>query len=222
MPHSYSALGLFIGDPVRAKIAKEASTILKGVTEDSSRPPGYGRAARRQAPHPSRPRGPQCFRCFEWGHVACTCEQFQNFISDTIVDGVSAGVLVVWGTVGEVSSPHLVLPLTVEPSKPRPCHDERFLNLWIRDLPFKLDNLPDLPRYVLPVHFQTSFDDKSGYQHVLFTPPRVPTLAFNGMMYIFRVLHSSFRMEEQRLHLSQLGLAVKSAAGSHGFLWPKI
>ena len=65
----------FLGDPVRAKIAKEATTILKGVKIDSSPPPGYGCVARRQAPYPSRPRGPQCFRCFERGHVARTCRR---------------------------------------------------------------------------------------------------------------------------------------------------
>ncbi|CAH3127704.1 unnamed protein product [Porites lobata] len=59
----------------------------------------------------------------------------------------ASGVLSVWGEVGVVSPPHLVLPITIEPSKPRLCHDERFLNLWIRDLPFKLDHLADLPRY---------------------------------------------------------------------------
>ena len=67
-------LGL-LGDPVRTMIAKEATTILKGVTKDSSPPPDYGRVARRQALYPSRPRGPQCFRCFEWGHVARTCRR---------------------------------------------------------------------------------------------------------------------------------------------------
>ena len=64
----------------------------------------------------------------------------------------------------------MVLPLTVAPSKPRLCHNVRFLSLWIKDLPFKLDHFPDLPRYVLPGHFQTSFDDKNGYQHVLLHP----------------------------------------------------
>ena len=64
-----------------------------------------------------------------------------------------SGCYQILGKIGECSPPHLVLPLTVEPSKLRLCHDERFLNLWIRDLPFKLDHLKDLPRYVLPGHF---------------------------------------------------------------------
>ena len=55
---------------------------------------------------------------------AKVCEQFRDFIADTVVIWVDAGVLAVWGRVGEVTFIHLVLPLTVEPSKPRLCHDE--------------------------------------------------------------------------------------------------
>ena len=59
--------------------------------------------------------------------------------------------------------PYLVLPLTVEPSKPRLCHDARFLNLWMQDKPFTLDGVTDLPRYVSKDSYQTVLDDKSGY-----------------------------------------------------------
>ena len=58
-----------------------------------------------------------------------------------MLDWVTAGVLDVWGRVGEVTPPHLVLALTLEPSKPRLCHDEQYLNI------------PDLPKHVLPGHF---------------------------------------------------------------------
>ena len=84
------------------------------------------------------------------------CKQFRDLITDTVVSWVDTGLLAVCGRVGEETSPHFVLLLTVEPSKPRLCHNERFLNLWIKDLPFKLDHLTDLPRYVLP-----------SFQHVL-------------------------------------------------------
>lgn len=77
-----------------------------------------------------------------------SCLAFSEFISNTILERVANGSLSVWGKVGEVSPPHLVMPLTIEPSKPRMCHDERFLNLWIRDLPLSLDVITDLPRYV--------------------------------------------------------------------------
>ena len=63
----------------------------------------------------------------------------------------------------------LVLPLTVEPSKPRLCINARFLNLWMRDSPFLLDKLRDVPRYVYPDSLMSKSDDKSGYDHVLLT-----------------------------------------------------
>ena len=47
----------------------------------------------------------------------------------------------------------LVQHLTVEPSKPRLCHDERYLNLWIVDKPFSLDTLKDVPPLVSKLSF---------------------------------------------------------------------
>ena len=44
---------------------------------------------------------------------AAICPQFADFISDTIVQWVASGVLSVWGEVGVVSLPHLVLPITI-------------------------------------------------------------------------------------------------------------
>ena len=137
---------------------------------------------------------------------AKVCEQFRSFITDTVVDWIDAGVLAVWGRVGEVTFPHLVLPLSVEPSKPR-C-----LNLWIKDHPFKLDHLLDLPRYVLPVHFQTSFDVKSGYQHVLLHPSSRTFfgLEWNCVYFVFCTL--PFRWKASAYIYHHLGLAITSAA----------
>ena len=94
------------------------------------------------------------------------CHPFKRFITATVKDRICNGSIYVVGPVGEVEPPHLVLPITVEPSKPRMCHDERFLNCWIKDCPFKLDYLMDLCRYDDPGHYQTTFDDKSGYDHI--------------------------------------------------------
>ena len=77
-----------------------------------------------------------------------SCPDFEEFISSTILDRVKNGSLLVWGRVGSVQPPRLVLPITVEPTKPRMCHDERFLNLWIKDLPLSLDYISGLPRCV--------------------------------------------------------------------------
>ena len=135
---------------------------------------------------------------------------------DTIVEWVSAGALAVWGKVGETTPPHLVLPLTVEPTKPRLCHDERYLNLWIKDVPFSLDHLTDLPRYVLPGHFQTCFDDKNGYQHVLLhsLSSTYFGLKFKGVYFVFRALPFGWKASAFIYH--KLGLAVSDAARSLG------
>ena len=98
------------------------------------------------------------------------CRPFREFITATVKDRICNGSINVVGRVGEVVPPHLVFPITVEPGKPRMCHDERFLNCWIKDCPFKLDYLTDLCRYVEPGHYQTTFDDKSGYDHIHLHP----------------------------------------------------
>lgn len=59
-----------------------------------------------------------------------------------------------------------MMHITVEPSKPRMCHDERFLNLWIKEVHSKLDYIRDLLRYVGKFHFQTTLDNKSGYKAI--------------------------------------------------------
>ena len=99
-----------------------------------------------------------------------SCKPFVKFISDTITDRLAAGAISVWGKVNEVEPPHLVMPLTGEPTKPRLCNDNRFLNLWIKDTPFHLDSITALPRYVSPSSFQSVCDDKSGYDHILLSP----------------------------------------------------
>ena len=66
-------LGL-LGDPVRAKVAKDANAILKGVGKvpPTSMPVRPGSAMRRPAPYPGRAQV-QCFRCLRWGHIARAC-----------------------------------------------------------------------------------------------------------------------------------------------------
>lgn len=95
-----------------------------------------------------------------------SCKAFALFISDALIERLASGAISLWGKVGECPPPHLVLPLTVEPSKPRLCNDDRFLNLWTQDRFFQLHSVPHLPKYVLPGFFQTVCVDKSGYDHI--------------------------------------------------------
>ena len=95
-----------------------------------------------------------------------SCKAFSDFVSKEILKRLTTGALRVWGRVGDDSPPYLVLPLTVEPTKPRLCLDARFLDLWMTDVPFSLDRLADVPRYVYRGSYRTKCDDKSGYDHV--------------------------------------------------------
>ena len=62
--------------------------------------------------------------------------------------GVEVGGYFVVGESWCGDPPFIVPPLTVEPTKPKLCRDARYLNLLLRDMPFSLDSLVDLPRYV--------------------------------------------------------------------------
>ena len=121
------------------------------------------------------PRPPSC-------HLKnnISCKQFATFVKDTLIDRLATGAIILKGKVGVVDPPHLVMPLTVEPQKPRLCYDARFLNLWMKDAPFTLDTLSDLPRYVTSDTYQSVLDDKSGYYHILLHPD---SLAYFGIQW---------------------------------------
>ena len=82
------------------------------------------------------------------------------------------------------------MPLTVEATKPRLCHDERFLNLWVKDSPFTLDYISNLPRYVGKDSFQTTIDDKSGYDHVRLAENSRKFFGLHGMVWYTTPYHS--------------------------------
>ena len=111
-----------------------------------------------------------CLRAKFFRTIYLVNRLFSSFISRTILDRLATGAISLLGRVGEVSPPRVVMPLTVEASKPRLCNDDRFINLWTVDKPFKLDLLPGLPRYVHKDSYQSVTDDKSGYDHILLTP----------------------------------------------------
>lgn len=99
---------------------------------------------------------------------------FTDFVSQPIKDRITTGAVGVVGTATDLAPLILVMPLTVEPNKPRLCQDECYLNCSIKDMPFSFDSLMGLTRYMKEGHFQTKLDDKSGYDHVL-----LDTLAVN-------------------------------------------
>lgn len=145
-----------------------------------------------------------------------SCLGFETFITTTILDRVQNGSLTVVGKLGEVAPPRLVMPLTVEPSKPRLCHDERFLNLWVIDSPFSFDSLTDLPRYVGLNHYQTILDDKSGYDHFFLTECSRTFFAFQWQHWYFCYNTIPFGWKASANLYHTIGLAASSYIRSHG------
>ncbi|KAK3738628.1 hypothetical protein QZH41_009488 [Actinostola sp. cb2023] len=145
-----------------------------------------------------------------------SCDNFAKFISETILGRVRNGSLIIWGEVGEVEPPHLVMPITIEPNKPRMCHDERLLNCWIKDCPFSLDYITDLPRYVGLDHFQTTFDDKSGYDHVRLHPAsrKYFGLEWSGWYFVYSTL--PFGWKASAYIYNSIGLVATSFIRSLG------
>ena len=108
----------------------------------------------------------------------------------TLKQRLKPGAVTVLGKVGDVKPPHIVLPLTIEPSKPRLCIDARFLNLWMGDTPFSLDKLVDAPRFVYKNSFMSKIDDKSGYDHILLTKDSTKCFGFEwaGLWWVCNTL----------------------------------
>ena len=71
-------------------------------------------------------------------------------------------------------------------------------------------------RYVLPGHFQTTCDDKSGYQHVLLHPSSQTYFGFQwyGFFFVFRTIPFGWKASAFIYH--KLGLAVSGAVRSLG------
>lgn len=95
-----------------------------------------------------------------------TCIGFESFIAEKLEEGIRNGAISLLGKVGECAMPRVIMPLTVEPTKPRLCHDERFLNLWIEQTPFKMETLRDIHRIVGKGAKMVALDEKSGYNQV--------------------------------------------------------
>ena len=145
------------------------------------------------------------------------CQAFSEFIKDTILDRVANGSLSVWGRVGEVPPSHLVMPITVELSKPSVCqHDERFFNLWIKYLPLSLDLITDLPRNVHKGSFQITCDDKSGYDHIRLSPDSRTWfgLQWNAWYFVFNTLPFGWKANTYLYH--SIGVVATSFIRSHG------
>ena len=82
------------------------------------------------------------------------------------------------------------------------------LNCWTKDCPFKLDYLTDLCRYVDPGHYQTTFDDKSGYDHVRLHPRSSTFFGFQWEGWYFTYSSLPFGWKASAFVYNTVGLTA--------------
>lgn len=95
------------------------------------------------------------------------CKQFKEFICSELYERIPTESFSVVGNVGECELSLIIMPLTVEPTKPRLCHDDSNINLWTKDTPFQLENLKHVPRMIEKDMKMITCDENSGYDHVI-------------------------------------------------------
>ncbi|KAK3720979.1 hypothetical protein QZH41_018535 [Actinostola sp. cb2023] len=145
-----------------------------------------------------------------------SCCGFEEFISTTLLERLQNGSITLWDKMGEVDPPHLVMPLTIEATKPRMCHDERFLNLWIKHLPLSHDYISNLPRYIERNHFQTTMDDKSGYDHVKLSATSATYFGFEWGRWYFAFNTIPFGWKASAYLYHTIGMAATNHIRSLG------
>lgn len=97
------------------------------------------------------------------------CKQFKEVICSELYERIPTESFSrsVVGKVGECELSLIIMPLTVEPTKPRLCHDNSNINLWTKDTPFQLENLKHVPRMIEKDMKMITCDENSGYDHVI-------------------------------------------------------
>ena len=66
---------------------------------------------------------------------AKSCAKNPVFVANTLEERLRNGSLELMGRHDNCEWPECIMPLTLEPTKPRLCHDERLVNLFVEDLP---------------------------------------------------------------------------------------
>ena len=95
--------------------------------------------------------------------------QFTEFMNNTIAEWERLGVIERWEFYTKECSndkPVVVCPLSVEPEKPRAIWDGRYLNEYIRDIPFTMDSVNKVAEIAWKGAYMFKLDHKNGYFHV--------------------------------------------------------
>lgn len=120
-------------------------------------------------------------------------DEFRSWVTNEVAALVRTGCVARWDDVADSSihrTPHMVLPLAVEPKKPRLIWDARWLNLMCRHVPFTMDGVGKVAQCAWPGAHQVTIDHKAGYHHVALHPDSWQFFGFEweGEFFVFTVL----------------------------------
>lgn len=120
-------------------------------------------------------------------------KEFESWVSEQIAKLLASSVIQKWSSVADISvdpKPHMVMPLGVEPSKPRLFLDARWLNLMMRHIPFTMDGVGKVAQVAWEGAFQATLDHASGFHHVPVDRAswKYLGLLWEGEYYVFTVL----------------------------------
>ena len=124
--------------------------------------------------------------------------EFDDFVRAEIGTLVGRGCVARWDDVRGATGParpRLIMPLSVEPSKPRLIYDARSLNQHVADFPFSMDTVGRVAQIAAEMCFMTSIDDASAFHHIGIHAASWPLLGFSydGVDYVWRVLPFGFK-----------------------------
>ena len=117
-----------------------------------------------------------------------------SWVTAEVEQLVGTGCIARWADVADTSlytKPHMVLPLGVEPKKPRLIWDARCLNLMCVHSPFTMDGVGKVAQCSWPGAHQVTIDHKSGYHRVALEPASWQYFGFEweDEFYVFTVLY---------------------------------
>ena len=98
-------------------------------------------------------------------------QEFFPWVSETVQEYKRIKMLVPWNQVRreeESIRPQLILPLGIEPNKPRLLWDARYLNLFLKQCPFTLEGVDKISTIGWENMYLFKIDHKAGYLHVPF------------------------------------------------------
>lgn len=149
-----------------------------------------------------------------------SCEKYGQEIADMLLDRLKNGSLYLWGKVGEVEPPWLVMPLVLVKGsrKDRLCHDERLLNLFMSSETFHLENLSLIPGLISEGDLMASSDEKSAYDGLMLSPGSRTFfgLQFGGYYMTYTTL--PFGWSRSPLIYQSLGMLVTSFLREKGII----